>query len=129
MIEKYEKIIDESIKKEKDKEPYELTYMVYDLALEILHKPYYLYCKHYYKTNLYMEYSDNKKPLLEGKAFRKKFKRDTAFRKKYVLGEVNTILDCGRAFKRTVNEGKVFAKFAIKSIPASIKFVLKMIIK
>ena len=129
MIEKYQKIIDESIKKEKDKEPYELTYMVYDLALEILHDPYFLYCKHYYKTNLYMEYSDNKKPLLEGKAFRKKFKRETAFRKKYVIGEVNTILDCGRAFKRTMNEGKVFAKFAIKSIPASIKFVLKMIIK
>ena len=129
MIEKYEKIIDESIKKEKDKKPYELTYMVYDLALEIFHTPYYLYCKHYYKTHFGMEYSNNKKPLLEGKAFRKKFKRDTSFRKHYVVGEVNTILDCGRALKRTLNEGKIFAKFAIKSIPASIKFVIKMIIK
>jgi hypothetical protein len=75
------------------------------------------------------EYSNNKKPLLEGKAFRKKFKRETTFRRKYVIGEVNTILDCGRAFKRTMDEGKIFAKFAIKSVPASIKFVLKMIIK
>ena len=129
MIEKYEKIIDESIKKEKDKKTYELTYMVYDLALEIFHTPYYLYCKHYYKTHFGMEYSNNKKPLLEGKAFRKKFKRDTSFRKHYVVGEVNTILDCGRALKRTLKEGKIFAKFAIKSIPASIKFVIKMIIK
>lgn len=129
MIDKYQKIIDDKIKNEKEK-TYNASYLDYNLALEVLHKSYYLYCKNYYKQQFNMDYFYEKEPLvLDKKKFKKKQKRDYLFRRKYVTGEVALLNNLKRSFNKTLKEEIRFAKYLIKSIPASIKLVIKLIIK
>ena len=129
MVEKFENIIDESIEKEKNTNILGNSYIEYNLALEALHKNYYYHCKNYIENKFDIIYEYDKKAIRKSKSFARR-KRILAFLNKiYAANDAKIILDCLRALKRVIKEIFIFAKLFLKSIPAAVKLIYKLIFK
>jgi len=128
MVEKFSKIIEESIEKEKNTKSKEIDYLNYELALECLHKPYYFYCKNYIESKFDIYY-DEDRVHKKSKWSKRKRKINNYLIRHYAKKEASVILDFLRAIKRTIKELGIMLKFFIKSIPASIKLIYKLIFK
>ncbi len=126
MIKNFEKIIDESIKEEKGKKKQFINYASYNLSLETLHHSYYLYCKDYLARKFSIQYKlDEKNKKTTSNKFIDRLK--IVIDRSYAKNELNTILDCLRALKKTFKEFIYFAKFFVKSIPAFFILIYKLL--
>lgn len=128
MVEKFSKIIEESIEKEKNTKPQEIDYLNYELALECLHKSYYFYCKNYIEAKFDIYYDENHIHK-KSKWSKRRMKINNYLVRHYAKKDATVILDFLRAAKRTAKEFCIMLKFLIKSIPASIKLIYKVIFK
>ena len=133
MIEKYQEIIEESINKEKNTKKQDNTYTEYNLALETLHKQYYLYCKNYLesKFDIYYEYEEESKiPKVKakGKKFKIKQKVNKLLIKHNAKHEGTIIAYWLKSVKKVLKELFKSIKLFIKSIIAGIKIIIKIII-
>lgn len=134
MIKSFEKIIDNSIKLEKNTTSIKKDYLEYNLAIEALHKQYYFYCKNYLESKFAIFYDyeeENLKPKVKakGKKFKIKQKINKLLTKHYAKYEGNIIMDWLRSLKRLVKEALISLKFFLKSIPAGIKLIYKLLVK
>ena len=129
MVEKFEKIIKDSIAIEKDRKPFDSSYIEYNLALETLHKTYYYYCKNYLENKFYIYYDYEKKPRKKTKNFVKRHRILTFLNRIHATEDARVVLDCLRALKRIFKEIIIFIKFFLKSIPAIFKLVYKILFK
>ncbi len=128
MTEKFENIIEESIKKEKNKTSIDKDYMEYELAIECLHKTYYYHCKKYIENKYDIIYANNEERKNVKWSKRKK-KINRFLIKHYAKNDATVIIDFLRTVKRLIKELKLSFKFFLKSIPAFFKLLYKIIFK
>jgi len=126
MVNNFEKIIEENIKKEKDTKGFPHGYIDYNFAVEALTKSYFYFVK-YYVVNMFGISYEGYIPRKKKNGKISKFK--ITLHKKFAYGDFETIIDFLRAIKRTLREMYVALKFFIKSIPAGLKLIYKLIFK
>jgi len=125
MVKKFEKIIEENIDKEKNTKGFPHGYIDYNFAVEALTKSYFYFVKYYVVNTFGIPY--------EGYEPRNKRDKVSKLRvflfKKYAKHDADIIFDFLRGIKRTLREFVQTLKFFIKSIPASIRLIYKIIFK
>lgn len=128
MAKKFEKIIEESIKNEKNTKSFNKDFIEYELACECLYKTYFFHCKKYIenKYDIIYAYDEDKKTI---KWSKRKRQINNFLIRHYARSEAMVIIDWLRATKRFLKELVLALKFFIKSIPASFKLVYKIIFK
>ena len=125
MVKKFEKIIEENLEKEKNTKGFPHGYIDYNFAVEALTKSYFYFVKYYVVNTFGIPY--------EG--YEPRIKRDKVSKlrvflyKKNAKHDADKIFDFLRGIKRTLREFIQTLKFFIKSIPATIKLVYKIIFK
>lgn len=129
MVEKFEKIITDSLKAEKNSKPLSTNFVEYELAIECLHKTYFYHCKNYIEEKYGINYVQNEEQKKKVKWSKKKKQINRFLIKHYARNEAQVIIDFLRAIKRLIKEIFITIKFFIKSIPASIKLIYKLIFK
>lgn len=124
MVENFEKIIEENIKKEKSALGFPHGYIDYNFAVESLTKSYFYFVKYYVVNTFGMFY--------DGYDYRKKDKI-SRFRvklyKKYADHDADIIFNFFRGVSRTHREFIQTLKSFIKSIPATLRLIYKLIFK
>ena len=125
MVKNFEKVLDENIEKEKNTKGFPHGYIDYNFAVEALTKSYFYFVKYYVVNTFGIPY--------EGYEPRNKRDKISKLRvllyKKYAKHDGDAIFDFLRGVKRTLREFKYACKFFIKSIPASIRLIYKLIFK
>jgi len=128
MAKKFENIIEESIKKEKNTKVLNKDYIEYELAIECLHKVYYYHCKKYIENKYDIIYAnDEERKNVKWSKRKKQINRFLI--RHYARNDAMVIIDWLRAVKRLLKEFILSIKFFIKSIPASFKLLYKIIFK
>jgi glycosyltransferase involved in cell wall biosynthesis len=124
MVKNFEKVLDENIEKEKNTKGFPHGYIDYNFAVEALTKSYFYFVKYYVVNTFGIPY--------DGYNYRKKEKVSkfkALLYKKYANHDADIIFNFLRGVRRTLREFVVAAKFFIKSIPASIRLIYKLIFK
>lgn len=128
MAKKFEKIVNDSIAKEKDAKVTNNDYIEYELAIECLHKVYYYHCKKYIENKYDIIYAnDQERKNVKWSKRKKKINRFLI--NHYARNEAMVIVDWLRSIKRLLKEIILSIKFLIKSIPATFKLIYKIIFK
>jgi len=124
MVKNFEKVIEENIKKEKDTKGFPHGYIDYNFAVESLTKSYFYFVKYYVVNTFGMSY--------DGYDYRKKAKISklrVLLHKKYADHDADIIFNFLRGVVRTLREFIIALKFFIKSIPATLRLIYKLIFK
>lgn len=128
MVERFEKIIDENIAKEKNKKAVANDYMEYELALECFHKIYYYHCKNYIENTYNIIYAnDETRKNIKWSKRKKQLNRFLV--RHYARNDAMIIVDFLRAVKRMLKEFLLSIKFFLLSIPAAFRLIYKIIVK
>ena len=123
MVEKFSDIIDVNIKLEKNTKEEDISYVSYNLGIESLYSQYFFFVKHYIVNTYGISYEGYKQK--KDKKIIKNLK--SFFYKKSAIEEANIIFDLFRAIKRLLKEVFIVIKFTVKSIPAFVKMLYKII--
>ena len=124
MVKNFEKVIEENIKKEKDTKGFLHGYIDYNFAVESLTKSYFYFVKYYVVNTFGMSY--------DGYDYRRKAKISklrVLLHKKYADHDADIIFNFLRGVVRTLREFIIALKFFIKSIPATLRLIYKLIFK
>ena len=124
MVKNFEKVIEENIKKEKDTKGFPHGYIDYNFAVESLTKSYFYFVKYYVVNTFGMSY--------DGYDYRRKAKISklrVLLHKKYADHDADIIFNFLRGVVRTLREFIIALKFFIKSIPATLRLIYKLIFK
>ena len=125
MVKNFEKIIEENIDKEKNTKGFPHGYIDYNFAVEALTKSYFYFVKYYVVNTFGIPYEGYKPRMNRTKVS----KLRVFLYKKYAKRDGDAIFEFLRGVKRTFRELFKTIKFFIKSIPASIRLVYKLIFK
>lgn len=131
MIEKFSKIIEETVEKEKrtKEKPVLTDYTIYELALESFYKDYYFYCKNYLEPKFGIYYDENHDQKKERKLSHLEKRMNDLFARCGAKDDVKVLLDFCRSIKRTIKEILVMIKFFIKSIISCVKIFIKILFR
>ena len=127
MINKFENIIEEGIKKESNTKPIDNGYIDYNFAVEMMNDTYYFYCKTYIEAKFNITYEGKNKILKKGSWSQTRMKLSILLNRCYAKSDAKIILDFFRAVKKMLKELVLSLKLFIKSIPAGIKLIYKLI--
>ena len=127
MVNKFENIIEESIKKESNTKPIDNGYIDYNFAVETMNDTYYFYCKNYIESKFNINYEGKNKIKKKSSWSKKRMKYIILLNRCYAKEDAKVILDFLRAIKRMLKELFTSLKLFLKSIPAGIKLIYKLI--
>lgn len=129
MVKKFSKIIEDSIKSEKNTEISARDYLEYNLALEILHTDYYYYCKNYIEPKFGIYYDKNHKTREKGRFYYQKRRLSKILNRAHAKKEAVTILNTFRSLIKSIYYFLYFLKFLILSIPAFFVLIYKLLMR
>ena len=127
MVNKFENIIEEGIKKESNTKPIDNGYIDYNFAVETMNDTYYFYCKNYIESKFNINYEGKNKIKKKSSWSKKRMKYSILLNRCYAKEDAKVILDFLRAIKRMLKELLTSLKLFLKSIPAGIKLIYKLI--
>lgn len=127
MVNKFENIIEEGIKKESNTKPIDNGYIDYNFAVETMNDTYYFYCKNYIESKFNINYEGKNKIKKKSSWSKKRMKYSILLNRCYAKEDAKVILDFLRAIKRMLKELFISLKLFLKSIPAGIKLIYKLI--
>lgn len=127
MVNKFENIIEEGIKKESNTKPIDNGYIDYNFAVETMNDTYYFYCKNYIESKFNINYEGKNKIKKKSSWSKKRMKYIILLNRCYAKEDAKVILDFLRAIKRMLKELFTSLKLFLKSIPAGIKLIYKLI--
>lgn len=127
MVNKFENIIEEGIKKESNTKPIDNGYIDYNFAVETMNDTYYFYCKNYIESKFNINYEGKNKIKKKSSWSKKRMKYIILLNRCYAKEDAKVILDFLRAIKRMLKELFISLKLFLKSIPAGIKLIYKLI--
>ena len=127
MVNKFENIIEEGIKKESNTKPIDNGYIDYNFAVETMNDTYYFYCKNYIESKFNINYEGKNKIKKKSSWSKKRMKYSILLNRCYAKEDAKVILDFLRAIKRMLKELFTSLKLFLKSIPAGIKLIYKLI--
>ena len=127
MVNKFENIIEEGIKKESSTKPIDNGYIDYNFAVETMNDTYYFYCKNYIESKFNINYEGKNKIKKKSSWSKKRMKYIILLNRCYAKEDAKVILDFLRAIKRMLKELFTSLKLFLKSIPAGIKLIYKLI--
>ena len=123
MVNKFENIIEEGIKKESNTKPIDNGYIDYNFAVETMNDTYYFYCKNYIESKFNINYEGKNKIKKKSSWSKKRMKYIILLNRCYAKEDAKVILDFLRAIKRMLKELFTSLKLFLKSIPAGIKLI------
>lgn len=129
MVDKFSKIIDKSIEREKNTKALLVDYLEYELALECIYKDYYYYCKNYIETNYGIIYEYDNKLVSRGRFYNLKSKASKLLNRAGAKKEAVIILNVFRTFYQILYHILYFIKFLILSIPSAFILFYKLLVR
>lgn len=127
MVKKFSKIIEDSIKSEKNTVTPTNDYLEYNLALETLHTDYYYYCKNYIEPKFGIYYDQDHKTRKKGRFYYQKRRLSKVLNRAHAKKEALTILNMFRSLAKSIYYFLYFLKFLIMSIPALFVLIYKLL--